>query len=100
MKNIQINKQRNLVYTGLAIDIDVTIGSNFYNRSIYNIRGIYNTITKKAELSIVGLSYPLEIDSHRYTMSEKQDLSIFCKKNGYDYEEMLDYIINNFKNKQ
>ena len=89
MKNIQIKKQRNRVYTGLAIDIDVTIGSNFFNTSIYNIRGLYNTFTKIAKLRIV------EIDYHRYKMSDELDLSIFCKKKGYDYEEMLDYIIKN-----
>ena len=89
MKNIQINKQRNLVYTGLAIDIDVTIGSNFFNTSLYNIRGVYNTLTKKAKLRIA------EIDYHRYKMSDELDLSIFCKKNGYDYTEMVEYIINN-----
>ena len=93
MKNIQINKQRNEVYTGIDIDIDVTIGSNFYNRSIYNIRGLYNTITKKAKLTIV------EIDSHRYIKGHPQKLLKWCKKSGYDYEEMLDYIINNFKYK-
>ena len=86
MKNIQIKKQHNQVYTGLAIDIDVTIGSN-----LYIIRGIYNTLTKKAKLNIV------EIDSHRYLKSHPQDLLKWCKKSGYDYTEMVEYIINNFK---
>ena len=84
MKNIQINKHRNEVYTGIAIDIDVTIGSNFYN-----IRGLYNTSTKKAKLTIV------EIDSHRYLKSNPQELLKWCKKSGYDYTEMVDYIIKN-----
>ena len=93
MKTIQIQKQFNTVY-GLSIDIDVTIGSNFYNRSTYNIQGLYNTLTKKTKnLSIV------EIDSHRYTKSEQQELSKWCKKNGYDYIEMVDYIIKNINKK-
>ena len=77
MKTIQIQKQFNTVY-GLAIDIDVTIGSNFFNRSTYNIQGLYNTRTKKAKNLFI-----VEIDNHRYTKSEKQELSKWCKKNGF-----------------
>ena len=89
-KLIQIHEQFNTVYK-ISIDMDVTIGSNFYNTDTYNIQGVFDTFTKASKLTIV------QIDSYGHTGLERKELSKWCKKNGYDYKEIKKYIINNLK---
>ena len=80
---LKITRQRNEA-NEISIDMDMMI-----NGQKYHLTGYVNFQSYDAEIEIIS----------NYSADKYKDLYDFCEEQGYDYEELKDYIIDNTDNR-
>ena len=86
---LQITRQRNEA-NEISIDMDMMI-----NGQKYHIAGYVNFQSYEAEIDVTRKDELGKLSG----IYDYEDLYDFCDEQGYDYEELKDYIIDNTDNK-